>query len=248
MNLAAMQHDFQSWLTAASHDAAARLGGAAGLAIYQNNYRAQLIGCLEQAFPQLRGWIGADAFQEAAIAHIQRTPPHAWTLDAYGDGFGATLGALFPDNPDLHELAWIEHALAAAFVAADAAPLALDGLAGIDWDTARLRLAPSLQAVAATTNAERIWSALWERSTVPQGEMLDTPGGLVVWRRGFRSSLRAVDALELHALLQLRRDGSFAALCALLVGQLGESAGVAKAGALLADWIAHELITGVDAA
>lgn len=250
MKLADMQRDFRTFLTTASSDAASRLGKdvTAGLSIYQNNYRAQLVGCLEQAFPQVRTWIGEDAFLNAAIAHIDSHPPHSWTLDAYAANFGNTLAKLFPENPDLHELAWIEHTLSEAFVAVDAAPLPLATLGDIDWESASLRVAPSLRTIAATTNAENIWTALWQQATPPEGEMLRQPGGFIVWRRGFTSALKQVDALELESLLHLQRNGSFAALCDTLVERLGDEAGVAKAGALLANWLSSELITGVDAA
>ncbi len=256
MTLAELQHDFQSFLVSACSGAARRLGihsgscpdcGASpGLAVYQNNYRAQLVGCLEQSFPQVRGWIGADAFLAAAIDHIDHHPPHSWTLDAYPADFHQTLDAHFLDHPDVRELAWIEQALALAFVAPDAAPLALDGLAAVDWDSARLRLAPSLASHAATTNAEQIWSALWRQEAAPDSAMLEQPGGLLVWRRGYQSCLKQVDALEYQALLQLRHDGSFAALCDWLVARIGDEPGVARAGALLAGWIGGELITGVE--
>lgn len=247
MMLAEMQRDFQSWLVTASSEAAVRLGGGhtAGLSVYQNNYRAQLVNCLEVSFPRLRTWMGEDAFLPAAITHIDSYPPNAWTLDAYADDFHTTLARRFPNNPDLHELAWIEHALAAAFIASDATPLAPDGLAGIDWDTARLLLAPSFASHIATTNAHAIWCALDDGEPVPEGEMLAGPAGLIVWRRQFTPYLRQVDALELEALRHLQADSSFAALCDLLVARLGEADGVAKAGALLASWLGSELIEQV---
>jgi hypothetical protein len=250
MMLAELQQDFQSWLVAASDEAAIRLGGGAmaGLSVYQNNYRAQLVGCLEEAFPQVRAWLGEDAFLSASITHVDTHPPRAWTLDAYAGDFRETLIALYPDNPDVHELAWIENALSDAFVAADAEPLALESLSAIDWDSARLRLAPSFMSRAATTNAQSIWSALWEGKTPPEGEMLAEPGGLIVWRRQFISCLRQVDVLELEALLYLQENGSFAALCDMLVERLGDTDGVAKAGALLASWLGSELIVGVEEA
>lgn len=250
MILADMQREFRSWLVTASDDAAIRLGAdaMAGLAIYQNNYRAQLVGCLEEAFPQVRAWIGEDAFLSAAITHIDSHPPHAWTLDAYAGDFNETLASLFPDNPDVQELAWIESALSEAFVAADAEPLSLEALSAIDWDSAQLRLTPSLMTCVVTSNAESIWSALCEERPVPEGEMLSVPGGLIVWRRQFTSRLKPVDALELEALLHLQQHGSFATLCDLLVERLGEAEGVAKSGELLANWLGSELIIGVDEA
>ena len=147
MNLHSMQRDFRRWLTVADGLSARRLAdGSRGLDVYQNNYRVQLMGCLEATYPHLRTFIGDAAFRHAAAVHIQRNPPRAWTLDAYGAGFEATLRTVFPDNPDLHELAWIEWSLATAFVARDAAPLDPARLAHVDWDRTRLGFAPSLQA------------------------------------------------------------------------------------------------------
>lgn len=249
MRLADLQRDFQTWLVTATPSDSLGSGARerAGLAVYQNNYRAQLVGCLEQSYPQLRAWIGEEAFRTAAITHIDSHPPHAWTLDAYAEGFDSTLAALFPDNPDVQELAWIEHALGAAFIAADAQCVPFDALASIDWDTALLSITPSFRSIAVTTNAEQIWSALWAGEPPPESEMLARPAGLLVWRRGYTSCLKQVDALEREALLQLHASGSFAGLCDWLVERLGEAEGVAKAGELLANWLASEMIVGIDA-
>jgi hypothetical protein len=246
MNLAQFQQAFRRWLVNASDESAQLLGSNhAGLAVYQNNYRAQLVGCLEQAFPNLRRWLGEQAFLAASITHIDNHPPHAWTLDAYPEGFHATLKDVFPLNPDVHELAWIESALNEAFVAADAQPLALEALAELDWDTAVLQLTPSLRCHDLTTNAEAIWSALWQETSAPEAVMLEQAGGLLVWRRQFTSRLRQVDALELQAVQQVQADGSFAGLCEFLVQRLGEGAGVMQAGEYLAAWLGSELIVGV---
>lgn len=246
MNLAQLQQTFRSWLVSASDESAHRLGNhPAGLAVYQNNYRAQLVGCLEQAFPNLRRWLGEEAFLAASIRHIDNHPPHAWTLDVYPEGFYATLKAVFPRNPDVHELAWIESALNEAFVAADAQPLRLEALAELDWDTAVLQLTPSLRCHGLTTNAEAIWSALWQEAPAPEAVMLAQAGGVLVWRRQFTSRLRQVEALELQALQHVQADGSFAGLCKWLVQRLGEEAGVMQAGEYLAGWLGSELIVGV---
>jgi hypothetical protein len=248
MTLAAWQHDFRTWLTDASEEAAVRVGANAmrGLSVYQNNYRGQLVECLEHSFPQVRKLLGEDAFLHAAVTHINDHPPHAWTLDAYAYGFGDTLGVLFPHNPDVHELAWIENALAEAFVAHDTTPLPLDTLASVDWEAARLRFAPSLRHCVATTNADSIWSAMSANAEPPESEMLAEPGGLMVWRRQFNSCLNRVDAAGYEALLLLQENASFATLCDVLVERLGDADGIAKAGAMLAEWLGSELIVGVD--
>ncbi|MCO4883056.1 DNA-binding domain-containing protein [Paraburkholderia caribensis] len=67
------QQDFRSWLTDGSEEAARRVGSDAsrGLSVYQNNYRRQLIECLDHSFPQVRTLLGADAFLHASITHIE---------------------------------------------------------------------------------------------------------------------------------------------------------------------------------
>lgn len=247
MSLRELQRDFRLWLVSGAASAAAQLPGAheAGLAVYQNNYRAQLVGCLEASYPLLRSRMGADAFLHAAVKHINAFPPHDWTLDAYAIHFGATLEALFPDNPDLHELAWIELALGSAFVAADAAPLGPAELAGVDWERVCLALSPSLRLGRARTNAAEVWDALSSGEEAPEAVMLSEPGALLVWRSGYVSCLRAADGLEADALGTLGELGSFDTVCALLAERLGEEAGIARAGAMLADWIGAGLVTGL---
>jgi hypothetical protein len=227
--------------------AANRLGtrSASGFPIYQNNYRAQLVGCLEISFPLVHGWLGDDAFLQAAVTHIEAHPPYDWTLDAYPAHFGATLATLYPNNPDLYELAWIELALSDAFVAADAEPIALDALASIDWDTARIRFVPSLEHRHATTNANDIWSALAQDQAPPEAVMLNAPAGLIVWRKGFTSHVHRVDALELEAIEHVRQHGDFASLCDRLVSRLGDEDGVTRAGTMLATWLNNAMVTTI---
>lgn len=246
MNLNIMQRDFRRWLTTADNASAHRLADdRRGLDVYQNNYRVQLMGCLEATYPHLRTFIGDAAFRHAAAVHVQRNPPRAWTLDAYGAGFEATLRTVFADNPDLHELAWIEWSLATAFVARDATPLDPARLARVDWERARLGFAPSLHMTRLTTNAADIWSALQDGTEEPEAAMLPAPAGAIVWRSGHVARLRVLSALDFEALQLARAEGSFAALCARLVGRLGADDGVATAGALLADWIGNDLLTRV---
>jgi hypothetical protein len=245
--LAAMQRDFRHWLTDASGEPLQRqLASSPGLAAYQNNYRAQLVSVLKASYPQLLSRMGEDAFLPAAIHHIDHHPPSSWTLDDYGADFRQTLRAMYPHNPDLDELAWIEWALSESFVAADATGLDIQALGDIDWDSARLRLSPSFRQLAVTTNAVDVWSALQDQTDAVDAEMLDTPAGVIVWRRGFSTRLRAVDAVEHDALLSLRDDGRFNVMCDVIVQYLGEAEGVSRAGSLLAEWISSGIMVGVE--
>lgn len=248
MTLIELQRDLRDWLAREDDDAASRLGGehiAAGLSVYQNNFRAQLVACLEESFAQTRAWIGDAAFHAAAVAHIERVPPHSWTLDAYPRDFPATLALLHPTDPEIAELATLELALTEAFVAPDAVPVDAATLGDIDWDRAILGLTPTLDLAGLTTNAPEIWSALAEQREPPAVALLTEPGAVLVWRTGEAPHFRAIGQIERQSLLLVRAGTPFAELCALLAEALGKQEGTACAGQMLGQWLADGLIVSV---
>jgi len=246
MSLLALQRDMRAWLAQEDARAAERLGvdAAPGLRVHQNNYRAQLVACLSETFAHTSAWLGGEAFESAAARHIDRVPPSSWTLDAYARDFPATLAALYPDDPEVAELAWIECAIGEAFVAPDAAALTAAELAGVDWDRAALQFTPTLDLGALTTNAPAIWSALAREAVPPAAELLAEPGAILVWRSEQVSQFRAIDQVERQALLWARAGMPFAELCEAMVASWGEEEGVARAGGLLGQWIADGLVVG----
>jgi len=248
MSLYALQRDMRAWLIAEDDVAAGRLGAdaAPGLRVYQNNYRAQLVACLEESFARTRDWIGGEAFHQAVIAHIDRVPPSSWTLDAYPRDFPATLATRYPDDPEIAELAWIDVALGEAFVGPDALALTVEDLGDVDWDRATLRFTPTLDIAELTTNAPAIWSALAAGQEPPAVEPLPEAGATLVWRQGLAAQFRAVDQYERRALLLARAGMSFPDLCAAMVGALGEEAGIARAGALLGQWVRDGMIVAIE--
>ncbi len=118
MTLAQTQRDFSNWLHGGLTEGRMLFGESAqaGLGVYRNNFRAQLAGCLEESFERTRQWIGGEAFHEAVVRHVERVSPSSWTLDAYPRDFPATLALLYPDDPEVAQLAKLELALANAFV------------------------------------------------------------------------------------------------------------------------------------
>lgn len=247
MTLAAMQRAFAGWLTDRPVSMAPWVDetAAPGLVIYHNAYRVQLADCLRDMFEKTALWLGDDAFMAAARVHIESTPPHGWTLGVYGDGFDRTLARLYPDDPEVAELAWLDWALSRAFEGADAAPLAPEILATVDWDTAGLNFVPTLRIGVAATNAGAIWSALAAQDDPPMAAPLPQPGTMLVWRQEFTPCFRTIETVEARALAHVLAGASFGALCSLLVETHGEEAGIAKAGALLGQWIGDGMIAAI---
>jgi hypothetical protein len=246
MPLAELQRGFCDWLVDAPTDFARRIGdrAAEGLKVYQNNYRSQLVACLGETFEHLHAWLGDEAFADAARAHIQRNPPYGWTLGIFGEGFDRTLATLYPDDPEVAELAWLEWSLAQAFTGPDAEGVAPVELTGIDWDTARLICAPTMRMRAATTNAGAIWSALSAGEAPPAAALLPERGAMLVWRNQLTPCFRTIEADEQKALERIAAGTGFGEMCAQLAAQAGE-AGIQLAGIMLGQWLRDRVVIGV---
>ena len=245
MSLRVLQRDFGAWLKSGGEEVCAATVNTPGLGVYLNNYRAQLAACLESSFPVTRDWIGGEAFHEAVVFHVDRVPPNSWTLDAYARDFPASLGLLYPTDPEVIELASLELALGEAFVGPDSPEPQPDMLESVDWDRAIFQLAPTMDLLPRTTNAPAIWSAIIAGKSPPAAEFLPESGALLVWRQGLTSQFRAIEQTEERALLLARSGAPFADLCAQLAAELGEDEGIAQAGAILAQWLADGLIVAI---
>jgi hypothetical protein len=247
MSLLAMQVAMRSWLQAGSPTPPRPFNqrSAPGLKVYRNNYQAQLITCLELSFPHTRAWLGDDAFFAACAEHVTLVAANSWTIDDYAADFPDRLKQSWPDDPEVYELAWLEFALAQAFISPDATALTAENLEGVDWDAATLQLWPSLRLQPALTNAGAIWSALAEGNTPPAVEQLPPGSAYLVWRNGFSARFRTVDEAERHALELIGQGRDFAELCALMIEQHGQDAGVGLVAEWLGRWIADGLICGI---
>jgi hypothetical protein len=244
MNLLSLQHDMRAWLASGTEDAAAAFAETAqpGLGIYQNNYRAQLVGCLEDSFAVTLAWLGAEAFRAAVVTHIERAPPSSWTLDHYARGFPATLAELYPADLEVADLGNLELALAEAFVAPDSTPLQGD-LASIDWDRARFEFTKSLAVHPLSSNAPAIWSAIAADQRPPRPIALEARAALLVWRSDETCRFRAIDEKEHVALLFMMASAAtgstFGQLCASQVYECEDI------GLWLRQWLADKLITRI---
>lgn len=248
MSLLALQRDMRDWLLREDMVAADRIGAAAGpgLAVYQNNYRTQLVACLESSFPRTRAWIGEDMFLHATVHHIDSVPPSSWTLDAYARDFPATLAQRHADDPEIAEIACIELALEDLFVAADSPSVGLEDLGDVDWDRAVLTFAPSIDFLHLNTNGFAIWSALVDQKEPPAPQHLGTPEVALLWRQGEQCRIRTIDDAELHTLLKLRCGMVFGAFCRSVANLLGEEEGMRLVGRWLGVWLSDHMVVAID--
>ncbi|MEO0062904.1 MAG: hypothetical protein RLZZ08_1464 [Pseudomonadota bacterium] len=248
MTLADIQRQFETWLVTGNDAPGGCLGpdAAAGLGVYLNNYRSQLVDCLHTAFPCAVQWIGEDDFLAACRAHIMGHPPHHWNLDSYPASFAAQAAALFPDSPVSCELLELEQALSEAMVAADRAPLTRESLPVINWEAASITHAAGGRIVLHRTNAAQIHAALVRGQQPPEAVRQAEPAHVLIWRERFTPCFRVLDADEAAILASLEQPQTFIAICERLVDQLGESAGIARAGALLARWADDQAVSVID--
>ena len=249
MSLLALQRDFRGHLTEVPATSAGwpDVRMAPGLAVYHNAYRVQLSDCLAETFSRTNAWLGGEAFVAAARAHIEAWPPTGWTLGDYGARFADTLAELYPDDPEVAELAHLEWLLSRAFEGADAPALSIEAMVDVDWDHARVTFVASLKTVPARTNAAAICSALAQDVLPPAAALLPEPGFLLVWRQDFTPCFRTIETIEHDALTLLAAGADFAAMCEVLVNARGETDGIALAGAMLGEWFQDGLISEITA-
>ncbi len=245
MTLLALQREFLAHIVA---DDDATLPDGLRYDVYRNNYRAQLLSCLEQSFEKTRKWVGEESFEIAACHYILTSPPADWTLDSYGADFEQVLSNLFAEDPEVAELAWLEWAMQAAFAAPDHSTLPPNWLSSeaaisADWSQIRFALAPGFQSRTVATNVIELWNTIADSGAAPPKLALTEPTQLIVWRKDFSPHFKLIDPLENTALIALNAGQSFGEVCALMTQDANEQAAVATLGNMLAGWIGDGLLS-----
>jgi hypothetical protein len=249
MSLERIQRAFLAHVVRGDDAIVAAVGarGRGGLAVHAHAYRANLVACLKDSYEKTLAWLGEDDFETAAREHITQHPPRGWTLNDYGEAFPRTLAGLYPADPEVEELAWLDWALRRAFDGPDANPPEPKAFGDIDWERAVLILSPTLATRQVSTNVAVLWNAMAEGTTPPPVEPLETPRTLAVWRRAFSPMFRGLEVRERAALDLARAGAGFGAICAWLAADHpdDEAAAAAEAGALLAAWLDDQIVVGV---
>jgi len=247
VNLGELQSGFRGWLLDGDDQFAAQLGIGArpGLDVYRNNYRSLLRTCLQVAYPITLEWMGWTKFEAAVADHIDSVAPRSWTLDAYPADFPATLKRQLPGEPECHELAEFEWTLSQVFVSGDEPAISMEGCEGIDWDAARLKLAPSFNIIHQDTNAAEVWSALKQGRPRPSADKSGTSRTILVWRFDEICQFRRAEPLEGSALQLIASGASFGEVCATVCAALTPDVAIESLGQWLRRWFSDGYVVGV---
>lgn len=243
MTLLALQRSFRAYLQDGPNDLPSRIaaGASAGLAVYHHAYRAQLRAALRDSFGKTRSWLGDQAFDAAASAHVAAAPPSSWTLGQYGRDFPETLDRIYPHDLEVGELARLDWALRRAFDGEDAEPVAPELFASVDWTSAGIELTPTLSVLSVTSNAAALWSAMAEGETPPPARRLAEPASIRVWRKGLSPRFATMEHCEAEALRLLLAGSPFSTMCEVMAARFE----LGMVGQLVGDWLRDELIVGI---
>lgn len=189
------------------------LAGAARLRVYANNARLVFDDALRSTYPVVERRVGSGYFVELVRAYRLAHPSRHGDLHEAGRSFAPFLAEHLRDTPYawLAELAALEWAIADAGVAADATPVALEALAGLEPEALAavvLEFAVSLRVLAATVPVLSVWRA---NQAGADGAPTDLAAGAeyVVLHRDAAGdiALRGCDATE-HAFISALAAGA----------------------------------------
>ena len=243
MSLAELQRDFCAYL--ARDDQGTMTGIAAGaergMPVYHHAFRETLIAALQDTYAKTHLWLGDEQFDAAARNHIASAHPSSWTLADYGTDFDQTLANLYPDDPDVLELGWLDQALRSAFASPDCAALNPATLAEVDWDNAVLKITPTIVFREIVTNAPAIWQALADEVQPPPVQLFETPAVVSVWRHDLEPRFLTISGDEYRALRLAAKGKSFTSICDSVFADHGPDV----AGEMLGRWITDGIVIAV---
>jgi uncharacterized protein (UPF0276 family) len=159
------------------------------LNIYHHAYRARLIEVLAECFAKTYLYMGSDTFSSDVTQYIVCYPPKKTSLNSYGIDLPQYFKQLYPDNPELYELAQLDWDLRACFDMADT-PALTSQIVQSDITQAWLTQIPIIHPNAVcrtiTVNVVQLWKAIDDDIDVPPVHNLLIPHILVVWRKGLK--------------------------------------------------------------
>ena len=215
------------------------------LHVYQHAYGARLEEFLSNDYPKTQAYLGEELFQKTAKAYYKNAPSTTPNARWFGQNFPnfCKQEPSLKDQPQVAELAQLEHALNTAFDAKDAPFFTQDDLAQISpeqWGDLIFTPHPSTSHLSLYTNAADIWSALSKEETPPEAINTDTPTELLIWRGNNRARFRPLSYDEAMIWDEAMKGSPFASLCEMLGTYWPEEEAPLKAATYLQSWLNSE--------
>lgn len=189
--------------------------------IYKNAYRARLAEVLADTYAKTALYMGSELFDRHARDYAVEYPPLSRSLNRYGAGFAACLRRVYPDHPELSELAQLDWDLRACFDgpdvgALDAATVAADHESL--WMSRSNALHPSLVLREISTNTVALWRSIDADAEVPEALNLPASVTLAVWRKGLQPHFKTLETGEAVFIRMMMQGHSVADVASALEG------------------------------
>jgi len=217
------------------------------LKIYADAYRLRLVDALADNYPVLHALLGDDAFEELGARYLNAQPSQHFSIRHFGHRLTEFVAAHTPyaQQPVLSDLANFEWALRDVFDAADAPALAPEGLAALApelWPELRFELHPTVRRLNLTWNAPAIWKAIDEQHDPPGPQANKHLTAWLLWRHDLKIYFRSLEVDEAWAIDALRRNTTFADLCAGLCEWVDESHAALHAARFVQRWLTDGIL------
>lgn len=250
-----LQEKFQRGILAGDDEVLAEIKDSAKeerktlFGVYRYAYVARLAEVLAEDYEVLHGYVGDGTFAKLVKAYIAAHPSDRRSARDFGRHMPAFLSttAPFTDHPELAEIAGLEKALADAFDAADAEPLALTKLADValeDWPKLVFTPHPTVRRLTFTTNAADIWTALHNENAPPKAKALPDPQAILVWRQDVTARFRPIGPEEAMMWNEAVAGTRFGVLCEMVATFAGEDDAELRAATYLKDWADTGMLAG----
>jgi Putative DNA-binding domain len=217
--------------------------------VYRYAYVARLAEILAEDYEMLHTYVGDATFAKLVKCYIGAHPSDRRSARDFGRHMPEFLSTTSPfaAHRELAEIAALEKALADAFDAADAAPLALTQLAEVapeGWPRLVFAPHPTAGRLTFATNAAEIWSALHNGAAPLKAETLAEPQAILVWRQDVTARFRPIGAEEAMMWDEAVQGTRFGVLCEMVATFAGEDGAELRAATYLKDWADTGMLAG----
>jgi hypothetical protein len=222
----------------AAIEPSAKLDPAGRLGVYADAYFWRIHEALREDYPRTAAVLGDAGFDRLVRDYLARHPSTHPSLRYAGAKLADFIARQWtaPAPPSLADLARLEWARVEVFDAPDAEPLLAAALHAVPpdaWPQLRFAPVPACEVVCAAWPVHALWSGA--------SNVEPAPTVVRVWRQRWAVYHAPMDATEAAAFARLCAGAPFADVCEVFA-DLAPQAAAAEAGALLARWIADEML------